>query len=289
MEEDPYEILGVSKTATAPEIKAAYRKLALKHHPDKIQGDENRKAEAAQMFARIGAAYEILSDDQKRQEYDNYKKSGRRSAAFDPNNSSNDSFYDYEPFVVFHFGSTRRGFTDPFDLFRRVFADELTGGGTQSGLLFPQQRHRDMFFGGGSLFNDLNYRAAGLHNGGGPSRFSNFSSSSYSFGFGGGRRESVSTTTRIVNGRKVTRTERKIVHSDGTVEHHIETDGEEGLLRVSGEQKRPQLSTTDKKKTQSEKLFHDLPDLQRPQLSTSQKTNTSRFSDIGRRLCCCWW
>jgi hypothetical protein len=76
---------------------------------------------------------------------------GHHSPVSDQNNSSNNSFYDDEPFIVFHFGSTRRGFTDPFDLFRRVFADELTGGGAQSGLLFPQRRHRDMFFGGGVL------------------------------------------------------------------------------------------------------------------------------------------
>ncbi len=284
MDEDPYEVLGISKTSTAPEIKAAYRKLALRHHPDKVQGDENRKAEAAQMFAKIGAAYEILSDEKKRQEYDNYKRSGRSHETSINSSNYTSSSYGDDPFVVFHFGSARRGFTDPFDLFRQVFHDELTGGTP----LFPQQqRQREMFFGGrGSLFDDLNYRMATLHGGGGPTRFANVSSSSYSFGFGGGRRESVSTTTRIINGQKVTRTERKVVHPDGTVEHHVETDGDERLLHDSVEQTR--VSAENKLSKKHIGSVHNTTDLQRPQLSTRETSIAKRFGELCRRLCCCW-
>ena len=68
MPKDLYEILGVSKDATDKDIKAAYRKLALKYHPDKNKGDK----EAEKTFGEINAAYEILSDKKKRQQYDQF-------------------------------------------------------------------------------------------------------------------------------------------------------------------------------------------------------------------------
>ena len=71
---DYYEILGVSKTATEAEVKSAYRKLALKFHPDK-----NKAADAEEKFKEINEAYQVLSDKQKRQSYDQFGH-----AAFDP-------------------------------------------------------------------------------------------------------------------------------------------------------------------------------------------------------------
>ncbi|MDX8431135.1 MAG: molecular chaperone DnaJ [Candidatus Algichlamydia australiensis] len=68
---DYYNILGVQKNATDSEIKKAYRKLALKYHPDKNPDD----SEAEKKFKEISEAYEILSDDQKRRMYDQYGKS----------------------------------------------------------------------------------------------------------------------------------------------------------------------------------------------------------------------
>ena len=65
---DYYEVLGVSKSASADEIKKAYRKLAIKYHPDKNQGDAN----AEQHFKEATEAYEVLSNTQKRQMYDQY-------------------------------------------------------------------------------------------------------------------------------------------------------------------------------------------------------------------------
>ena len=65
---DHYSILGVSKQATSEEIKSAYRKLALKYHPDRNPGDKT----AEEKFKDISAAYEVLSDKQKRANYDTY-------------------------------------------------------------------------------------------------------------------------------------------------------------------------------------------------------------------------
>lgn len=68
---DYYKILGVTKDASQDQIKKAYRKLALKWHPDKNSGNEDQKAEADKMFKDIGEAYALLSDPQKRERYDN--------------------------------------------------------------------------------------------------------------------------------------------------------------------------------------------------------------------------
>lgn len=98
---DYYEVLVVSRTSTAEEIKKAYRKLAVQHHPDKHKGD--KKAE--EKFKEIGEAYEVLSDQQKRDAYDRY---GHR--AFAPGSGMGGA----------------GGFHDPFEVFREVFS---SGGG----------------------------------------------------------------------------------------------------------------------------------------------------------------
>ncbi len=71
---DFYEILGVSKTASDDEIKKAYRKLAMKYHPDRNQGDAAKAAE--EKFKEAKEAYEMLSDAQKRAAYDQYGHAG---------------------------------------------------------------------------------------------------------------------------------------------------------------------------------------------------------------------
>jgi len=74
---DYYEVLGVSKTASKEEIKKAYRKQALKYHPDKNPGD--KKAE--EMFKEAAEAYEVLSNDEKKARYDRYGHAGMSGAA----------------------------------------------------------------------------------------------------------------------------------------------------------------------------------------------------------------
>ena len=63
---DPYEVLGVPRSATAAAIKSAFRKLAKKHHPDSNKGDPK----AAERFAEINTANEILGDEDKRKQFD---------------------------------------------------------------------------------------------------------------------------------------------------------------------------------------------------------------------------
>jgi curved DNA-binding protein len=79
MAESLYESLGVARTASADEIRKAYRKLARKHHPDVNPG--NAAAEAA--FKKISAAYDVLSDDKKRKAYDEFGEASLQSG-FDP-------------------------------------------------------------------------------------------------------------------------------------------------------------------------------------------------------------
>lgn len=85
--EDLYEILGVPKTASQSEIKSAYRKLAVKYHPDKNPGDKA----AEEKFKKISAAYDVLSDETKRRQYDDYGSSG----AYGTGSSSSNPYGSY--------------------------------------------------------------------------------------------------------------------------------------------------------------------------------------------------
>lgn len=100
MEKDLYNILGVTKNASNDEIKKAYRKLAQKYHPDRNTGNK----EAEQKFKEINGAYEILSDQKKRTQYDQFGSKifqGGGGRGFNPND----------------FGSFGEGFADIFETF----------------------------------------------------------------------------------------------------------------------------------------------------------------------------
>ncbi|MEM9347433.1 MAG: J domain-containing protein [Planctomycetota bacterium] len=78
--EDYYKTLGVGRTASAEEIKRAYRKLANKHHPDKNKDNPD----AAEQFAKVGEAYEVLSDKDKREKYDRLGENWQQGDQFQP-------------------------------------------------------------------------------------------------------------------------------------------------------------------------------------------------------------
>ena len=113
-ERDYYEVLGISRDASQGDIKKAYRKLAMKHHPD--QNPDDPRAE--EKFKEIGEAYEVISDEEKRAAYDRYGH-----AAFKSGGGG---------------GGGRGGFHDPMDIFSQVF------GGGGGGSMFD-----DLFGGGG--------------------------------------------------------------------------------------------------------------------------------------------
>src|SRR5688572_6088801 len=75
---DYYEILELQRNAVATEIKKAYRRLAMDHHPDRNPGDKA----AEERFKELAEAYEVLSNDEKRQLYDQYGHAGPQRAGF---------------------------------------------------------------------------------------------------------------------------------------------------------------------------------------------------------------
>ena len=132
---DYYEVLGVQKGASAAEIKKAYRRKAMKLHPDRNQGD----ASAAEKFKEVQEAYAILSNDQKKQAYDQYGHAG-----VDPNMGGGGH-------GGFDFGNVG-------DVFGDIFGDIFGGGGGGGGRRGPQ-RGADL---GYELVLDLEEAAAGV-------------------------------------------------------------------------------------------------------------------------------
>jgi molecular chaperone DnaJ len=109
---DFYEILGVSKSASADEIKKAYRKVAIQYHPDKNQGDKA----AEEKFKEAAEAYEVLSDTEKRSRYDRYGHAGMGNGGYGHHMNMEDIFSQFgdvfgggSPFESFFGGSSRGG------------------------------------------------------------------------------------------------------------------------------------------------------------------------------------
>ena len=118
---DYYDVLGVDRGSDSSSIKSAYRKLAMKYHPDRNPGD----TEAEMKFKEASEAYEILSSNEKREAYDNYGHS-----AFDQQGGG-------------AFGGGFEGFGSFSDIFEDFFGD--MGGGNQSrGRRRQEQRGEDL-------------------------------------------------------------------------------------------------------------------------------------------------
>jgi curved DNA-binding protein len=124
-ETDYYQILGLSRDASADEIKKAYRKMAMKHHPDKAKGD---KHQAEEKFKQISEAYAVLSNPEKRKEYDQFG-----SQAFRQKFSQEDIFRGFDFSDIFDVGISD-------SIFSRIFGG--LGGGR------PRGRTRVFRYGG---------------------------------------------------------------------------------------------------------------------------------------------
>ncbi|KAL5106415.1 hypothetical protein TcWFU_009102 [Taenia crassiceps] len=245
MEEvDYYTVLKVDRGADGESIKKAYRKLALRWHPDK---NPDNKEEAERQFKLVSEAYEVLSDPRKREIYDNYGKEGLSNGGAGPS--------DFPGFGGFSFH-----FTDPMEVFAQVFGPSLfdvfgpnfvtpgvsrahrshagsrvhrrqnpyeQGRRNASSVHDPRDIMSPMGFGGG-LFDDV---FGGLLGGfGGMNGFSSLSSFSNG-GPGAGTARSMSSSTRIVNGQ--------VVNTTTIRENNVETITETVDGRVVRTETRP--------------------------------------------------
>lgn len=139
-EKDYYQILGVSKSATAAEIKSAYRKLALEFHPDR-----NKSKEADAKFKEVTKAYEVLSDETKRRTYDQVGHAGFEQGGFGGAGGGNpfggggpfggQQSGQYGPFTYSTSGGSTNfdfgGFSDPFEIFEQFFGGASPFGSRQ--------------------------------------------------------------------------------------------------------------------------------------------------------------
>ena len=132
---DHYKVLGVASTATADEIKKAYRKLAKANHPDSTGGDKAKETR----FKDISNAYDVLGDAKKREQYDAIRAGGFRGGPF-PGAGGN-------PFA----GAGGQGVWDLGDLFGQMFS----GAGGASGRGGPRVRVERFDFGGGDFDGDV--------------------------------------------------------------------------------------------------------------------------------------
>lgn len=212
-----YEVLGLHQNASQEDIKKAYRKLALKWHPDKNPHD---KKEAEKKFKLVAEAYEVLSDPQKRSLYDRPVKEPRYRGRATSGGSCHSPF-DFD-FV----------FRSPEEIFREFF-----GGMDIVPDFWDNQGDHDnsegeTISGPIGLFSGLRAFANFGFNALGPGVHTMFSSRSFGDDSSGSHNfRSVSTSTEVINGRTITT--RKIV-TNGEERVEIEEDGQLKSIRVNG-------------------------------------------------------
>jgi len=252
---DFYETLEVTKTATDDEIKKAYRRLALKWHPDK---NLTNKKQAEEKFKLISEAYEVLSDKDKRRRYDqlgraglsnNYGNSGYPSNGGYSRFSEdflNRTFHFHNPFDIFeqfmqHFGmDDDLGFgTNPFGNFHtrhHRFGNVNPSSSSSSSRRDPHRQQMALFdqmfspmrmslfhqFHHDPFFHDLSGHNTG-----------NIQSVNISFGSGNSRPVAKKTTksAKIINGRRVVTTR---VEENGQTTETVEEDGRLTSKKVNG-------------------------------------------------------
>lgn len=203
---DYYKILKVAKSATLDEIKKAYRKLALKWHPDK---NPNNTDEANRKFREISEAYEVLSDSNKRTMYDRYGKDFKQA----PSGGHSD-FYDFGGFGRFNF-------RDPEDVFKEFF-----GGGIFD-IFGDEASKRNSRRNRGSIFDSFDHMFSdsfGSSNFQGPFTSCTMESSFSNFRSPKNYVKRTSTTTQYVDGKQVTT---KKVFENGK---EVVTQYEDGVL-----------------------------------------------------------
>ena len=126
---DYYEVLGISKGATADEIKKAYRKLARKYHPDANLNNPS----AEEKFKEIGEAYEVLKDPQKRQRYDQLGANWKQYANTGRPGGGQSYSYDFGGGRGFNFENMGGGFSDFFEMFFGSSANQGASSGYDFG------------------------------------------------------------------------------------------------------------------------------------------------------------
>ena len=137
---DYYKLLGVEKNASPEEIKKAYRKLALKHHPDRNKGNK----EAEEQFKKISEAYAVLSDKEKRQQYDTVGSAGFQQRYSQEDIFRNADLGDILREFGINFGGGRSSFRGGGGGFEEMFRQPGTGGRASHGFQQQQVKGTDL-------------------------------------------------------------------------------------------------------------------------------------------------